>query len=613
MPVRNPYAIRYGENLLPPFYEWQRIHANAKILGPYSLTHTKTDTSVGESCSAPVLPVVPNTSYYLKNGSAGVTMKVWFSADGLSFAETASIDTADGTFKTPAYCNYILIETYIKADKTGKFTFTNPMLNIGSTAKPFKPREDCMLATQTGLCADPVTGANSDTVFERDGQYFKSKKWNGIVLDGSLPWVLDASYTGSKQVAFPVLDGVGSSAIVCKYDGKIIGNVLAQVPDTQVLHPILKQLFITVSSADSGWADSYTPTADEIKAYFMGWNMYYWNGTSAEIFNNQGPKSWRKINDHGSTTSILPRTQIDPGLSKDGRAVYWEPYQLVYQLATPTMESIVSEGKLTFSEGYNQVEVGTGIVLRERANPVYSSGAYYINGRTDQPSILRNRVGRILTTFVGDKKDSTWRIANVSTEYQVTYGKEQTYTLATDYIPSKSYSTTYLMLDKSPITTFAGTYVANEKTLLLELVDNVQQNTARVSVLENKKTEKDAPSFMSVTLLNGFAATSESQFSDYLPGMNIRKDSNGMVYITGLVRNGAVRGVIAILPVGYRPKKSVMYSVPYFRDTGGDIGEGEKTTRVKVSADGTVMTFIPVVVNGANDWLSLHLPPFLAE
>ncbi|MBJ8192715.1 hypothetical protein JDS79_38910, partial [Bacillus cereus] len=56
-------------------------------------------------------------------------------------------------------------------------------------------------------------------------------------------------------------------------------------------------------------------------------------------------------------------TQSAPQTSYAG----YTPYQLVYQLATPTVEPIVSEGQLAFNEGDNQVEVGTGIVLREKA------------------------------------------------------------------------------------------------------------------------------------------------------------------------------------------------------------------------------------------------------
>ena len=66
---------------------------------------------------------------------------------------------------------------------------TNPMLTLGSSeAKPFKPRGDAMLAFQTDLYADPLTGANADEVFEKDGQYFKLVKWKKIVLDGTLGW-----------------------------------------------------------------------------------------------------------------------------------------------------------------------------------------------------------------------------------------------------------------------------------------------------------------------------------------------------------------------------------------------------------------------------------------
>lgn len=56
-----------------------------------------------------------------------------------------------------------------------------------------------MLALQTDLYADPLTGENADEVFEKDGKYFKLAKWKKIVLDGSLDWTSHGKYNGTYK------------------------------------------------------------------------------------------------------------------------------------------------------------------------------------------------------------------------------------------------------------------------------------------------------------------------------------------------------------------------------------------------------------------------------
>lgn len=79
-----------------------------------------------------------------------------------------------------------------------------------------------MLALQTDLYADPITGANADTVFERDGQYFMNKNWQGLTLNGSLPWVYYETATGYKVVRLPITNGLSDKERVAKYDRKLI-------------------------------------------------------------------------------------------------------------------------------------------------------------------------------------------------------------------------------------------------------------------------------------------------------------------------------------------------------------------------------------------------------
>lgn len=336
-PVRNPYAIRYGENLAPPFYEWTHSSPSYAVNGPYSLTMDITASSVS-SVSFVELSVSPNTDYTYRaehNGYLSVT-----APNGAVLVDHTTSPMV--TFNS-GNRNKLTIHVYNNR-LTGVFTFTNPMLNIGSQALPFVPREDAMLALQTDLYADPMTGANADSVFERDGQYFKAKRWERVVLDGSLPWLYANSKTGYKSIAWNDVVGapVSNTGFVIKNDGKILGRWLANSESTgadqHVLDGATSDLWMTISNTDSGWGDSYTPTADEIKAYFLGWVMF--DGTAGgatpdhpanNLYNGTGTKYWARRADGVSrsswqdATATLPTTQ----------APNWTPYELVYQLDSP--------------------------------------------------------------------------------------------------------------------------------------------------------------------------------------------------------------------------------------------------------------------------------------
>lgn len=137
------------------------------------------------------------------------------------------------------------------------------------------------------------------------------------------------------------------------------------------------------------------------------------------------------------------------------------------------------------------------------------------------------------------------------------------------------------MLDTSPIVPFIGSYAANEKAMLQELTDTVQQNATAVSVLMNKKVDKDAPGWITPTLLNGWTRGDNFAY---------QKMSNGMVIFRGNVGNGTLSSTIPLLtlPVGYRPKQ-VLYFPVSARNGTGTTGYG--MLRFLIHPDGTVTLF----------------------
>ncbi len=388
-PVRNPYAICYGENLAPTLFEGTTT--NLSIVSAHSALVKSTGSTV-VNYSSNLIPVMPNTTYTLqaKIYQNGVERYDQIYVDVLGLDESGksvldTIGTAIGgggtsngtdTFSTPANVKTMTVRI-VSPDSAAvsEYVVENIMLTLGSSPKPFKPREDSMLALQTDLHADPLTGAIADEVFEKDGQYFKLAKWKKIELGGSINWIISpAAFSGFKVILtspnqFPAWKQYSEKST--KFDGKILktatsGGLWATNGADTTETSIDGSIYISISNADSGWGDNYTPTADEIKAYFMGWKMWQGDSNDSNIPYTSGTKRWRSLTS-GDEPSILPTTQ----------APNYTPYQLVYQLATPTVEPIVSEGMLTFNEGDNQVEVGTGIVVRESVIPSLDSNGVW--------------------------------------------------------------------------------------------------------------------------------------------------------------------------------------------------------------------------------------------
>ncbi|WP_127538107.1 hypothetical protein [Paenibacillus illinoisensis] len=476
-PVRNPYAIRYGENLLPPFYEWTRGSTFMLSNGYAGVLKNTVNDAIFTS-----IPFKTEVEYtYSAEHTGAIAINAWDSGGNLvggkslvpyTTNQSVTFKIPIGTAKLEAYFSNIISDTQTLPEVSIK----KPVITIGTTAKPFKPREDAMLALQTDLYADPVTGTNADELFEKDGQYFELKKWSRITNFPSLSgWTLLASGTGWKSVAsgansIPLasINGPVGVSFVTKSDGKVLNQYTTPVSADMGWVASDNSVRIAISRADSGWGDSYTPTADEIKAYFMGWIMYL-SGTGGSgksgitPYNGSGTKYWARVGADGHTladgTVVLPTTQ----------ASNFMPYQLDYQLAMPTVEPIISKGRLTLTEGSNQVEIGTGLVMHEEVKPANDGVGHYNINNADilaPQNVLKYKVRKILYVF----KDSNLDKWNLYNDVSVTVAGALAQKDIGIFDLSAIYTVTYMMLDKSPIAPFVGSIAENEKALLNDLV-----------------------------------------------------------------------------------------------------------------------------------------------
>ncbi|WP_051289867.1 hypothetical protein [Paenibacillus massiliensis] len=586
-PVRNPYVIRYGENLLPPFYEWSTTPNRVFISDDYEITGTLASSPGTDAYLYYNIPFIAGETYTLSNpleSNGVIRVSVYIGAgqsnshdrvQGISVnpgesrsftVNLAAVRVAVNLSGITSYVDEFDPSSWIYPGGTIR-TFKKPILCVGSEAKAFKAREDSRLALQTDLYADPLTGVNADRVFERDGQYFKSKKWNYIELGGNLTWQYSFSIPGAKLVKLVGLpEALTWYALnVVKFDGKLL-SIRSSLDVHDAAHFNVdsgrRDFYLTIPASDSGWGDNFTNiTSDEIKAYFMGWTMY--NGTVAgsspdnptnNFYNGTGTKAWVRRSDGvnrswADWTNVLPTTP----------APNWTPYKLIYQLATPTVEPIVSEGQLTLNKGSNQIEVGSGIVLQERANPLGNTtfSGFYINNTSQFPgSVLAHRVQKILDVYKNSRKDN-WRIVADSNSN----GREQAFKPYADFDSSATYNVTYLMQDKSPLSGFLGSVPDNEKSLLDDLVQDVQQASARISVVENKKEDMDkaAPVWITPTLLNSWV-----EYDTYRQSVGYYKDTFGRVHVYGYLKGGisSTGSTIFILPPGFRPTKPIEVFAP---------------------------------------------------
>ncbi|RYD01657.1 hypothetical protein N752_29200 [Desulforamulus aquiferis] len=306
--VQNPAVRVEGVNLLPPFSQWD-VHANAKVVEPYKLELNA--SSAWQSTNLTV-KVVTNTKYtILCSHPSNCGLYVKNVASGAEIAVT--IGTGKATFTTPANCNAIYIEA--SNTTTGTFTFSNPMLVLGDTlSTEFKPYNTSFLYLQTPLY-------EGETLEEIDGKWLRTKKWEKVVLDGSLDFVNTVIYTNYKRVSIPVsflpnaTDGVNNNpnSFLIKYNGNLVSNFIQPWGDQEEHIITTNHLHIIILNSDSGWGENYTPTVDEIKAFFLGWRMYngdlYTASTSlGTTYSGAGTKKWAWVGKpDGSVNTLLQR------------------------------------------------------------------------------------------------------------------------------------------------------------------------------------------------------------------------------------------------------------------------------------------------------------------
>jgi hypothetical protein len=353
------------------------------------------------------------------------------------------------------------------------------MLTLGSTPKPFVPRNPSYLYADVKLGA---IGDKKDVLYEQDGAKFVRKVVEkDVVLGGDLAWAVSpgvfVGYKGAILNAFK--DGVTGRTVISKPNGTLVKSLPHTTitgPDEGYLYTAnLYSLGLTISNTDTGFGETYTPSTSETKAYFHGYRMN--NGTFGTHYDGTGTKTWVPIGDTSNARAVTVVPTSASPTQVDGTI---QPYKLSYVLATPQVVNVTDkvEGSLK-ANGLTQVEVLSGVVRREKVNPKYEGGYYYISSQ-DRSSYwnsakVKYSTNRFLAVYKNGLRDNAW----FSTPGHMGI-------LSANFDPTAGYTVTYIALDKPTLTANPTNvklfYAMNIRSSLEDVVGDVQDGLARLSV-----------------------------------------------------------------------------------------------------------------------------------
>ncbi|KZE80300.1 hypothetical protein AV654_12360 [Paenibacillus elgii] len=599
--VYSPYVIKYGENLLPPFTEWTSFDPGiSTAYKPYSYSMTVSNAVQRQNYHH--LPTIPKQSYTL-SGTFSSDARIgidFLDANGNFLQTTGFVTTNPLTVTSPIGAGVMRVFTANNAT-AGTFTFENIMLNLGSIAKSFKPSNDDHLFFPNVNLTSNVDGTVYDTLFQRDGKYWKQAWFKMMDLTGDLKWLRSGGSTGFKVVALQLSNIRDSNSDftthkVVKYDGKIIrvGNFTDVINNVDVSYVDGTGLFkLSIPIEDSGWGDSYNPSDDEIRAYFYGWKMGDQNGN---LYEGNGQRYWTARNEFGTgtttTTTVLPTQPNYFG--------GWKPYKLQYQLVTPTVEEIASEGGITLHEGPNHVEVGTGMIVHERVTPHTDFVSVAINNYSPgwERSRTKYRVGKFFGVYRIALREN-WRYDDVATSGG--YGGVIAVLSPQGFNAGNPYTVTYLALDQHALSCNVQSIQfersGNMKSVVDTLAAGQSDMAARVGALEITRAQRSQPQWIEPTLLNGWV-----NYGQIWHNAGYSKSDLNEVEFIGAVKNTTRKSSIFILPKDFRPSKLLSFVA------SSHTGTSDITGRIDVYPDGRVD-----FVSGDTFFVSLNGVRFLAE
>jgi len=178
--------------------------------------------------------------------------------------------------------------------------------------------------------------------------------------------------------------------------------------------------------------------------------------------------------------------ELNVSVLPTAKSLSYTPYTLDYQLATTKEETVVAEGAIGLQAGGNQIELLEGVVIREKANPILSSGVYYINANVYPASWFKNKAEMIMSVYKNGVVDSKAKYPNPSGGYGNVTAQIQI--LEADFDATAEYTVTYLPLDKYKMTT---NIIDATLTYQSTLGGTVAKNTQDITDIKTKDSVQD--------------------------------------------------------------------------------------------------------------------------
>ncbi|MCM3747467.1 hypothetical protein M3223_08875 [Paenibacillus pasadenensis] len=604
--VNGAYVRQAGINLIPAISTWVKssLTPTVNLSAPYELSFIL--PSAGQYVGTTV-KVIPGQTYTIScsNITAGARLRVGINdgsvlSSGTYIADLGALTT--NTFTVPTGVSELALAFMNGPSYSGTypvtFTLKEPQLELGSIASPFSPQSEQYIYYPDSQLAASLDGTVYDELYtDNTGQARATRRFKSLDLTGDLAWRFLGGAAIYKTAILSIPNPLKDTGYAVKFDGKILkrvsqGGTLTNAADEHVVSdetdPANKSIVaITILNTDSGWGDSYTPTVDDVKAYFNGWKMKTaGQAASSGMYNGTGTKAWVEQYKVITTPSFTGEQQdINVALNNNAHtsssnAGVTKSYRLQYQLATPTDEPVRSEGAIMLAEGANTLEVGYGAVVRELVTNMYYDSNWaiinYNNTGTNQYSKLAYRTKAILSVFRNRKED---RVFSAYTD--LAYGNQRAVAVRNDYDPSAVYEVTYLALDTYligiPPTQISTEYATNQRSVSDELAKTATQLAGRMTVLENGTAQAKLLQWITPTLLNGWAPYESTEL--YAPAYKLVGNT---VQIKGVVKGGNNYSAIFYLPPKYRPKTA------YHGVTMGQINNVIVPSYLSINDTGTV-------------------------
>lgn len=459
------------KNILPPFDsgEWSGASGFVTVNGPNKVSITANGNTL---VYAVHVPVKPGSTYFItgKRSSTTGTFIDVYSGGGLD------TNNAPEQFTVPQGVATVQVRCIVDKQAQGMVVFEDVMIIEGNTEREYvlgyQPVRNPYIEVDNGsfLYFDEYLFKGDKIYQTPNGEWRKKQnKIESLLTPENVKNPrINTSYTGGKGLLVPtseIAPGIDASTVeVIKFNGKYFQRTDSPSNITNDKFYLYEDSFILfLSSADTGWGDSITPSKLEILAVLLGWKMN--NGTYGTNYNGTGTKTWIPRKDVNNTRAT---TSAPTALASDAKYI-----KIIYKTSSEQDVAAKYEGALRLVKGANKVTLGEGIVVRERVYPKKHSSIdyYFINNGSHASiasSVLKNKVKKWIAIYRNCKEQKIIPyVANGVSGWMEYPDSEGNYDLRIHtslFDPSAIYTATYKILERHSFSCYVGDVQAKHTT-----------------------------------------------------------------------------------------------------------------------------------------------------